>query len=106
MPRAAVLRAATAMGLVVERGAGRFALTEAGLLLRSTGAGSLSAFARVFTDPVMVTAWHRLDEAVRTGRTTFEQAFGVEFFDHLKAEPELAAAPVLYLSDLWSTRRS
>ncbi|MFI9815846.1 methyltransferase [Saccharothrix variisporea] len=87
-----LLRAATAIGLAVEPGPGRFAVTEAGALLRSTGAGSLSAFARVFTDPVMLTAWHRLDEAVRTGRTTFEQAFGVEFFDHLKTEPELAAA--------------
>lgn len=87
-----LLRSATAIGLVAEPGPGRFALTEAGMLLRSTGPGSLSAFARVFTDPVMLTAWHRLDDAVRTGRTTFEQAFGVEFFDHLKAEPELGAA--------------
>ncbi|CAL9574503.1 Multifunctional cyclase-dehydratase-3-O-methyl transferase TcmN [Actinosynnema sp. ALI-1.44] len=87
-----LLRAATAVGLVVESGPGRFALAPAGSLLRSAGAGSLSAFARVFTDPVMVTAWHRLDEAVRTGRPVFEQVFGVEFFEHLKAEPELGAA--------------
>lgn len=87
-----LLRAATALGLAVEREAGRFALTTAGSMLRSTGQGSLSTFARVFTDPVMVTAWHRLDEAVRTGGTTFEQAFGTAFFDHLKTEPELAAS--------------
>jgi hypothetical protein len=87
-----LLRAATALGLMVEGEAGRFALTPAGTMLRSTGQGSLSAFARVFTDPVMVTAWHRLDEAVRTGGTTFEQVFGTAFFDHLKTEPELAAS--------------
>ncbi|XVV00697.1 methyltransferase [Actinosynnema sp. CA-248983] len=87
-----LLRAATALGLVIEPGPRNYALTEVGAMLRSTGPGSLSAFARVFTDPVMLTAWHRLDEAVRTGHTTFEQAFGAEFFDHLKTEPELAAA--------------
>lgn len=87
-----LLRAATALGLATENGAGRFALTQAGAMLRSTGQGSLSTFARVFTDPVMVAAWHRLDEAVRTGSTTFEQSFGTTFFDHLKSEPELAAS--------------
>lgn len=87
-----LLRAATALGVADETAPGRFALTTAGMMLRSTGQGSLSTFARVFTDPVVVTAWHRLDEAVRTGGTTFEQAFGVPFFDHLKTEPELAAS--------------
>jgi hypothetical protein len=87
-----LLRSAAALGLVADKGADRYALTPTGAMLRSTGQGSLGTFARVFTDPVMVTAWHRLDEAVSTGRTTFEQAFGAEFFDHLKTEPELAAA--------------
>ncbi|MEV0678536.1 methyltransferase [Actinosynnema sp. NPDC050436] len=86
-----LLRAAVVLGLAEERGADRFALTPAGALLRSTGPGSLNAFTRMFTDPVMVRAWHDLSEAVRDERTTFDTAFGQPFFDHLKTVPELAA---------------
>ncbi|MCC8246732.1 acetylserotonin O-methyltransferase [Saccharothrix luteola] len=87
-----LLRAATALGLAVDRGGDRFALTPMGAMLRSGGEGSPHTFARVFTDPVMVRPWHRLDEAVIGDRTTFEDEFGVPFFDHLKTAPDLAAA--------------
>lgn len=87
-----LLRAATALGLAVERGGDRFALTPMGAMLRSGGEGSLHTFARVFTDPAMVRPWHRLDEAVAGDRTTFEDEFGVPFFDHLKTAPDLAAS--------------
>ncbi|GAA1286414.1 methyltransferase [Saccharothrix xinjiangensis] len=86
-----LLRAATALKLLEERG-DRFAATGLGALLRSDAPGSMHAFARVFTDPVLLRAWHRLDDGVRTGATTFDEEFGTSFFDHLGSRPELATA--------------
>lgn len=86
-----LLRAATALGLLSEA-EGAFSATPLGSLLRSDVPGSLHAFARVFTDPVMLRAWHRLDDGVRTGRTGFDEVFGTTFFDHLASEPDLSAA--------------
>lgn len=86
-----LLRAATALGLLEERG-DRFAATALGALLRSDAPGSLHAFARVFTDPVLLRAWHRLGDGVRTGATAFDEEFGTSFFDHLRSRPDLAAA--------------
>ncbi|MEU4449059.1 methyltransferase [Actinosynnema sp. NPDC050801] len=86
-----LLRAATALGLLSEDD-GRFSATPAGALLRSDVPGSVDALARVFTDPVMLRSWHRLDDSVRTGRTAFDEVFGTAFFDHLASEPDLSAA--------------
>ncbi|KOX34179.1 methyltransferase [Saccharothrix sp. NRRL B-16348] len=86
-----LLRAATALGLLAEDG-GRFGVTPVGALLRSDLPGSMDALARVFTDPVMVRGWHGLDDSVRTGRTAFDEVFGVPFFEHLASAPDLAAA--------------
>ncbi|MEU4805427.1 methyltransferase [Actinosynnema sp. NPDC023587] len=91
-PMRRLLRAVAALGLATERAGDRVALTPAGALLRADGPASMHTFARVFTDPVMVRAWHDLDQAVRDDRTTFEDAFGVPFFDHLQSAPELGAA--------------
>lgn len=86
-----VLRAAAALGLLDEREAGRFALTPVGAQLRTDHPGSVFAIARMFTDPVMTGAWQKLPDSARTGRTTFADVFGTDFFDHLKGEPELSA---------------
>lgn len=86
-----LLRALAALGVLVEHSAGRFVLTEAGLLLRDDHPGSVRSFVRMFTDPVMLGAWPRLESAVRTGRTAFDEVFGRPFFDHLATEPELSA---------------
>ncbi len=86
-----VLRAAASLGLLDEPEAGRFALTPVGALLRTDNPASAFAVARMFTDPVMTGAWQKLPDSVRTGRTTFADVFGTDFFDHLKGEPELSA---------------
>ncbi|MFD0385317.1 methyltransferase [Streptomyces stramineus] len=65
--------------------------TAAGDLLRSGTPGTLLSLARMFTDPSMQRGWEFLDQAVRTGETTFETAFGTDFFGHLKEHPELSA---------------
>ncbi|WP_020666414.1 methyltransferase [Amycolatopsis nigrescens] len=86
-----LLRAMAALGVLAENSPGRYRLTTMGSLLRSDRAGSVYALARMCTDPMMLQAWYRLDDSVRTGRTTFDDVFGVSFFAHLKANPELSA---------------
>jgi hypothetical protein len=86
-----VLRAAASLGLLDEPEAGRFALTPVGALLRTDHPASAFATTRMFTDPVMTGAWQKLPDAAQTGRTTFADVFGTDFFDHLKGEPELSA---------------
>ncbi|WP_028934394.1 methyltransferase [Pseudonocardia spinosispora] len=86
-----LLRALAALGLLTETTPDSFALTGMGTLLRSDGPDSLLEFVRMFSDPAMLAAWRELGSAVRTGHTTFDQVFGVSFFDHLAANPELSA---------------
>ncbi|MDL5160022.1 methyltransferase [Actinomycetospora termitidis] len=85
-----LLRALAAHGLAAETGSGVFALTERGALLRSDRPGSMAAFVEMFLDPAMVAAWARLDDSVRSGRTTFDDVFGTDFFAHLAAHPHLS----------------
>lgn len=86
-----LLRALAALQLLTETAPGTFAVTGAGVLLRTDRPDSLHAFVRMFCDPAMLSAWRELGSAVRTGRTTFDQIYGVSFFDHLAANPELSA---------------
>nr|WP_222851759.1 methyltransferase [Phytoactinopolyspora mesophila] len=86
-----LLRALAALGLCAEDQSDQFALTEAGNLLRRDHPASLHGFARMFTDPVMLGAWNRLDTAMQTGEPQFNDVFGAPFFDHLAGQPELSA---------------
>ena len=86
-----LLRALAALGLLTEVDAGTFRLTGAGALLRTDRPDSLTEHVLMFSDPTMLAAWQRLDDAVRTGATTFEAVFGVSFFEHLSGNPRLSA---------------
>ncbi|MGP3975674.1 methyltransferase [Streptomyces sp. 8N114] len=86
-----LLRALTALGLLTEPRAGAYALTEVGAALRRDAPRSLAALADVFTDPLMVRGWERLDDAVRSGRPVFPEIFGKSYFDHLADDQELSA---------------
>ncbi|MFE6702411.1 methyltransferase [Streptomyces sp. NPDC057718] len=87
-----LLRALAGLQLLSETEPGVFRTTAAGDFLRTGTAGSMAAMARMFTDPVMLRGWDLLDEAVRTGETTFDTVFGTDFFGHLKEHPALSAA--------------
>ncbi|MFF2922402.1 methyltransferase [Streptomyces celluloflavus] len=88
---ARLLRALAGLGLLAERAPGCFTVTEAGTLLRSDRPDSVYSMVRMFTDPVMLRAWERLDDSVRTGETSFDGVFGKDFFGHLAEHPELSA---------------
>ncbi|GAA0256191.1 hypothetical protein GCM10010492_66360 [Saccharothrix mutabilis subsp. mutabilis] len=97
-----LLRAATALELVVEPGPGRFALSAAGRLLRSTGAGSFNTAMSQGTHMAAAV----LPGAYDFGRFAAVADVGGGDGTLLVVEPVLpdavadAAAPVVYLSDL------
>jgi O-methyltransferase domain len=86
-----LLRALAALDIVTETSSGTFRLTDTGALLRTDRPDSVAAFVRMFSDPAMLAAWTELDDAVRTGDTTFDKIFGVGFFEHLSADLEMSA---------------
>jgi hypothetical protein len=86
-----LLRALAALELLTETSPDTFALTPIGALLRRDRPDSVHAFATMFTDNAMVDAWQRLDDAIRTGDTTFDAVFGTDWFGYLKDNPTLSA---------------
>lgn len=43
------------------------------------------------TSPLLTRPWERLDAAVRSGNSSFEEVHGAPFFEHLKTLPDEAA---------------
>jgi hypothetical protein len=91
-PMNRLLRALTGLGMLKEHSPGSFSVTTAGALLDPRRPDSLTAFVRVFTDPVVARAWEHLDVGVRTGDIAFDAVFGTDFFSHLAQHPELSEA--------------
>ncbi|MEU7183641.1 MULTISPECIES: methyltransferase [Streptomyces] len=86
-----LLRALASLGLCTEPRPGIFALTEAGSLLRKGHPASLHDFAGFHTAPVSLAPWSRLESNIRTGRTAFDEHFGMPIYEYLGNEPELSA---------------
>ncbi|MGH3901633.1 MAG: methyltransferase [Pseudonocardiaceae bacterium] len=87
---ARLLRAMAALELLVETRPGRFRLAGAGGLLRTDRRDSMHDFVRMFSEPAMLASWRELDDAMRTGRTVFDEVFGIDFFAYLAADPALS----------------
>ncbi|MFG3252272.1 methyltransferase [Streptomyces sp. NPDC048172] len=68
-----------------------FALTEMGAQLRTDLPESLHAVFRLVTDPGLVRHWEHLDDALRTGGSTFAATYGADIFTYLRDRPGLAA---------------
>ncbi|MFK4693660.1 SAM-dependent methyltransferase [Streptomyces pristinaespiralis] len=90
-PMTRLLRALTSLGLLREHEAGFFSVTPAGTLLDPQRPHSLTSLVRMFTEPMMLRAWERLDDSVRTGDIAFDAIFGKDFFSHLRELPDLSA---------------
>ncbi|RJQ78074.1 methyltransferase [Pseudonocardiaceae bacterium YIM PH 21723] len=86
-----LVRAAAAIGLCTENSAAVFQLTEFGRRLRPDHPESIQALVRMFTEPAMLAGWAKLDRAVRTGETTFDEVFGMPMFRYLDRHPEMSA---------------
>ncbi|WP_128379329.1 methyltransferase [Streptomyces cavernae] len=86
-----LLKALCCYGIFEERPDGTFAHTEMSRLLREDDPHSLKYIALWCTEPWTWGAWPRLDEAVRSGRSVFEDVYGKEFFSYLHEDaPESA----------------
>ncbi|MEU9101403.1 methyltransferase [Streptomyces sp. NPDC048361] len=83
-----VLRLLAMHGLFTQDEQGAFGLTEAGQALRTDVRGSQRTAALLLTDEMFRRAADGIPDAVRTGKTSFEAAYQVSFFDHLAVSPE------------------
>jgi hypothetical protein len=86
-----LLRALAALGLLVENTPGSFSLTPAGSLLRTDRRDSVRTIVEMFADPEVVRAWERLEDSLRTGRPSFVDVYGTDFFTYLKQKPDVSA---------------
>ncbi|MFN2562889.1 MAG: methyltransferase [Jatrophihabitans sp.] len=95
-----LLRAATTVGILTEQPGRRFALTEMGAALRTDVPGSLAGLARAITASAHWLPWGRLDDAIRTGRSTAQEALAAPFFDYLAGRPRECADFAAAMEDL------
>jgi hypothetical protein len=85
-----VMRALAAMGVFREEPGKRFALTQAGELLKSDASGSVRYFAMMFGDEWTTRAYEHFVECLRTGQDGVSQAYGKHVFDVLADRPDLS----------------
>lgn len=78
-----LLRFLTAVGVLHEDEAGRFACTPLGDLLRSDHPQSARALAVMYGEPMWWKAWGDLFHTLKSGRPGFDSAHGATLFDYL-----------------------
>jgi hypothetical protein len=85
-----LLRAAAAVGVLVEHADRRFANNALSSLMRSDVPGSLRAMVRWICEDSAWRAWGGLGFSVQTGQPAFDRMIGAELFEHFKRHPEAA----------------
>ena len=86
-----VLRLLASLDVLAEEDDGRFALAPMGEHLRTGVPGSLRGVAEHFGSEWSWQAWSRMFEGVRTGRPSFEIAFGETVFEYFGERPQATA---------------
>ncbi|MGW5666928.1 methyltransferase [Micromonospora sp. NPDC003776] len=86
-----VLRLLAARGIVMEDGAGRFALTDRGAALRSDAAVPARSGVLMFTDTMFWTMAHEAARAVADPQPSFAQVFGRSLGEYFDADPDIEA---------------
>ncbi|MCK7625166.1 methyltransferase [Streptomyces sp. RS10V-4] len=86
-----LLRALSCYGIFEETEDGKVSHTEMSKLLREDAPNSLRYISLWCTEPWTWEAWPRLEDAVRSGRSVFDDLYGKGFFDYLHEDaPESA----------------
>lgn len=85
-----LLRVLASVGIFAEDDQGRFALTPQGELLRTDRPDSMAVFA-LWSGGVSYQTFGQLEYSVRTGKPSFEQIFGLDFFEYLAQHPQDSA---------------
>ncbi len=83
-----LLRALADLDVFRELDGRRFALAEAGELLRTDVPGSMHGWAVFVGTPMHRDAWTDLQESIRTGEPAFERVHGQLAFDHFASDPD------------------
>jgi SAM-dependent methyltransferase len=91
------LRAGCVAEVLTEVEPGRFALTEAGWLLRTDVPGSMRDMCRVTAREELGRAWAQAAHTARTGTSAFTEAYGEPLFSYL-ARPENRELAALFHS--------
>jgi hypothetical protein len=86
-----VMRALANHGIFAEDTAHRFSLTPLSEVLRSDAPGSVRPSILMLTGELLSRAMDNLLFVVQTGKTGFEQAFGMPFFEFLECHPDQAS---------------
>ncbi|MFE0422969.1 methyltransferase [Streptomyces sp. NPDC058953] len=90
-PLRRLLRALSCYGIFAERPDGTFVHTAMSRMLREDDPQSLKYIALWCTEPWTWAAWPRLDDAVRSGDTVFDELFGKGFFEYLHQDAHESA---------------
>ncbi|MFD3539872.1 methyltransferase [Streptomyces sp. NPDC058662] len=86
-----LLRALSCYGIFAETEDGSFVHTDMSRMLREDDPNSLRYIALWCTEPWTWQAWPRLDDAVRSGGSVFEDVYGKGFFDYLHEDAHESA---------------
>jgi hypothetical protein len=84
------MRALTGLGILAETD-GCFSITALGQLLRRDVPNSLNGLATLYGEEWLWTAYGRMLDSVRTGKTAFTEVHGMSLFEFLDAHSDAAA---------------
>ncbi len=87
---ARLLRALTAIGLLLEAEDGRYTLTPLGDTLRTDAPGSMAAWARFLLNSDGGQSWQGLTHSIRTGETAFHHVYGTDVWTFRSTRPEMS----------------
>ncbi|MFD7554630.1 MULTISPECIES: methyltransferase [unclassified Streptomyces] len=90
-PLRRLLRALSCYGIFEETEEGAYVHTDMSRLLREDDPHSLRYISLWCTEPWTWQAWPRLDDAVRTGGSVFQELYGKGFFDYLHEDAHESA---------------
>jgi len=86
-----LMRTLASLGILTERAEQRFALTNLGEALKTGAPGSARSSVISSGSPWALSGWDNVVYSIETGKTGFEKAQGIPFFDYLAQHPEAAS---------------
>lgn len=86
-----MLRMLATVGVTTEPEPGSFGLTAVGRQLRTDSPDSLRSFTRMFCHPLLFSNWQGLEDAIRSGTSSFEEDRGTDFYSYVAQQPQMNA---------------
>ena len=86
-----LMRTLASLGILTEQTEQRFALTDLGEALKTGAPGLARSSLLISGSPWCQSGWDNMVYSVQTGKTGFEKARGISFFDYLAQHPDDAS---------------